>query len=291
MLIYSLKKMQRIFWFLYTYRAFISFVLLEIFCGWLIVRNNAYQGALFFNSSNRYTAQVLQQTQAVNDFFNLRQTNRQLAEENARLRQLYQQTLLNKPSTDPADYQPDSTLAKRFRFITAKVIKNSTLSPRNYITIDQGTQAGIQRGMGVISPQGVVGKVTACSEHFSVITSLLHVDYEISSQIKKSGSVGTVRWPGDNAQTAQMKYVPRYVEVSKGDTVVTSSYNSVFPEGILVGIVNKARVSPGETAYDLEVQLATDFNRLSFVYIVNNIFKSQQDSLETRTIPQNPNSP
>jgi len=278
--------MQRIFWFLFTYRAFILFVLLEVFCGWLIVKNNTYQGAFFYNSSNRYTAQVLQQTQEVKDYFNLKAVNRTLAEDNARLHQLYQQTLLSKAGSQ-GEYRLDSALARRFRFTAAKVIKNSSVSPRNYLTIDKGTLDGIRPDMGVISPQGVVGKVTSCSEHFSVVTSILHVDYKLSSEIKKSGSVGMVEWNGKNSQISEMKFVPRYVEVKPGDTVVTSSYNSVFPQGVLVGVVKEARIAPAETSYSLQVQLATDFNRLSYVYVINNIFKDEQESLEKKTIPTN----
>ncbi len=280
--------MQRIFWFFFTYRAFILFILLEIFCGWLVVKNNSYQGAYFYNSSTRYTANVLRQTQDVKDYFNLKNVNRELAGDNARLHQLYQQALLNKADTQ--QYRPDSVLTRRFQFMAAKVIKNSTVSPRNYITLDKGTLDGIKPDMGVISPQGVVGKVTSCSDHFSVVTSILHLDYKLSSQIKKSGSIGMIEWDGRNSQLTQMKFVPRYIEIKAGDTVVTSSYNSVFPQGIPVGVIKQIKVAPAETAYDLEVQMATDFNRLSYVYVINNIFKEEQESLEKKTIPPNVNT-
>jgi rod shape-determining protein MreC len=278
--------MQRIFWFFFTYRAFILFVLLEIFCGWLIVKNNTYQGAYFYNSSTKYTADVLRKTQDVKDYFNLKTVNGELARENARLHQLYQQSLLSKATTQ-GDYKPDSVLARRFQFIAAKVIKNSTVLPRNYLTLDKGTLDGIKPDMGVISPQGVVGKVTACSDHYSVVTSILHLDYKLSSQIKQSGSIGMVEWDGKNSQVTQMKFVPKYTEVKTGDTVVTSSYNSVFPQGILVGTVTDVKTAAAETTYDLQVQTATDFNRLSYVYIINNIFKEEQESLEKKTIPPN----
>lgn len=281
--------MQRIFWFFFTFRAFILFVLLEIFCVWLIAENNAYQGAFFFNSSTRYTAEVLRRTKSVDDYFGLKQVNGELARENARLHQLYQQALLSKSAPQSQNgYRPDSAFARRFQFVTAKVIKNSTVLPRNYITLDKGTRDGIRPGMGVISPQGVVGKVTGCSEFFSVVTSVLHLDTKVSSQIKKNNSVGMVEWNGKNSAVAQMKFVPRYVEVKAGDSVVTSNYNSVFPQGIPVGRVKQVKLSPAETAYDLEVQLATDFNRLAYVYVVNNVFKAEQDSLETKVIPKIP---
>lgn len=277
--------MQRIFWFLYTYRAFISFVLLEVFCGWLIVQNNTYQGASFYNSSNRYTAQVLQQTQEVKDYFSLKRVNKELAAENARLHQLYQKAVQQSASIRTRDiYKPDSTLSGRYQFIAAKVIKNSTTESRNYITIDKGTADGIRKEMGVISAQGVVGKVTDCSEHFSVITSVLHIDYKLSSQIKRNDAIGMVVWPGGNSRKAQMKFVPRYLEVKVSDTVTTSGFNSVFPAGVRVGIVRKITAAPAENTYDLDIDLLTDFNRLTYVYVVDNIFKSEQEQVEQKAI-------
>ena len=276
--------MQRIFWFLFTYRAFILFVGLEVFCVWLIVSHNHYQGAFFYNSSNRYTAQVLQRTQAVKDYFNLRGVNRQLAAENARLHQLYQQTALSKAGL-AGDYRLDSALARRFRYTAAKVVKNSTVAPRNYITIDKGSLDGLKPDMGVISPQGVVGKVTACSEHFSVVTASLNLDYKLSSEIKKNGSVGMVEWDGKNSQVSQMKFVPRYVEIKPGDTVVTSSFNAVFPQGVMVGVVQEAKATPAETSYDLRLRLSTDFNRLAYVYVITNVYKEEQEKLEKQVVP------
>nr|MCU0354016.1 rod shape-determining protein MreC [Cytophagales bacterium] len=234
--------------------------------------------------SNRYTAQVLQKTQSVKDYFDLRDVNRQLAAENARLHQLYQQASLSKAGL-AGDYRLDSALARRFRYTAAKVIKNSTVAPRNYVTIDKGSLDGIKPDMGVISPQGVVGKVTACSEHFSVVTSVLHLDYKLSSEIKKNGSVGMVEWDGKNSQVSQMKFVPRYIDIKPGDTVVTSSFNAVFPQGVMVGTVQEAKAAPAETSYDLRLRLSTDFNRLSYVYVITNVYKEEQEKLEKQVVP------
>src|SRR5215204_826849 len=83
--------MERLILFVYQNRAFFTFLLLEIFCTWLIVENNAYQGTKFFNSSNGVVAAMNNFSQSVRDYFQLSEVNRMLAEENASLKQALDQ--------------------------------------------------------------------------------------------------------------------------------------------------------------------------------------------------------
>src|SRR5689334_16831802 len=109
--------MQRLLNFILHNRAFFSFIALELLCAWLIVRNNSYQGAQFFNSSNVAAARILTISQNVNDYLHLRVVNKELAEENARLRQLLDRNNFAVSSID-------SGLIKRFDFTSARVVNN-----------------------------------------------------------------------------------------------------------------------------------------------------------------------
>ena len=83
--------MERLFNFVYQFRAFFTFFALEIFCAWLIVENNQYQSTKFFNSSNRVSANILGFSQGVREYFSLREINTGLATENAALlKKIYQ---------------------------------------------------------------------------------------------------------------------------------------------------------------------------------------------------------
>jgi rod shape-determining protein MreC len=276
--------MQGLFQFIYNYRAFLLFVLLEVLCGWLIVRNNTYQGAAFFNSSNQYAAKAMQASRDVTDYLHLKEHNRELAIENARLLAQYSQLRLSKQQA-PTGYSLDSTLAAQFRFIAARVVNNTTRYAHNHLTIDKGTLDGIKPGMGVISPQGVIGVVKSCSPHYSTLVSVLHTDMQVSSQLKKNGQIGTAKWDGTDAGKIGLQYIPRHVEVKKGDTIVTSSYNSIFPQGIMVGTIEEVRNAGPETFHEIDLNLSVNFNRLSYVYVIQNYFKGEQDSLEKATIP------
>ena len=272
--------MERLLYFIYRYRAFFSFLLLELFCVWLIVQNNQYQGAAFFNTSNSMVAGLNSFSQDVREYFSLRETNRLLAEENARLRNLLEkrdQILIN------TNHIADTAITARFNYISAKVVNNSVDRFTNFITINKGSGDGVVPGMAVISPSGVVGKVKTVSEHYGVVTSLLNIDVMTSAILKRTGNFGTVQWDGRDQDEISLKFVPRHVDPHEGDTIITSGYNAVFPEGIMIGTIAAVELSKEALFYDIRVKLSQDFRRLSYVAVIKSNLKHEQDSVE-RTV-------
>ncbi|MEM9983416.1 MAG: rod shape-determining protein MreC, partial [Bacteroidota bacterium] len=152
----------------------------------------------------------------------------------------------------------------------------------NYITIEKGRKQGVLPGMGVISPEGVVGKVTESSTHYARVMSVLHRDIRISAQLKSNGYVGYIDWNGKDARFVKMKDVPTPVAVKKGDRIIASGYNAFFPQGTTIGTVAKVEKLPDATFHDITVKLATDFNSLTYVYIIGNNLKQEKDSLESK---------
>ena len=145
--------MERLFYFFYQYRAFFTFLVLEIFCGWLIIQNNQYQSTKFFNSSNRVAANIISFSQGVREYFSLRKTNSELAEENALLRKKLEQRTQSLYMLETREIK-DPAIVNRFDYVSAKVISNSTRFFKNYITINKGSNDGIKPGMAVISAAG-----------------------------------------------------------------------------------------------------------------------------------------
>jgi rod shape-determining protein MreC len=270
--------MERLFLFFYQYRAFFTFLVIEVVCAWLIIENNQYQSARFFNSSSSMVASLNNFSQDVREYFLLRNINSTLAEENAELRSRLEQFNQLQQASDSL-FLKDSTVVKQFDFISAKVVNNSVNRFTNYLTINKGSDSGVKPGMAVISPQGAVGKVKAVSDHYSVVTSILHKDYKLSVLMTRTGYFGSVSWDGVNPDFAQLNFVPRHVNPAKGDTVVTSAYNAVFPEGIMVGVIEE--VKQNETLfYDLTLRLSQDFRKLSYVEVVRSHLKSELDSVQ-----------
>lgn len=260
-------------------RNFILFVLLEVLCFYFIINTSNYWSATYFNTSNRYAAQILAWSNTANEYAGLRQVNADLARENERLNTQLTRLLQSRPPA-PDEYKADSAFADRFKFTVAKVVNNTTQFANNYITIDKGTDDGIRPGMGVISPTGIVGKVRVCNRNFSVITSILHSAFLVSSRLTKANEIGTAKWDGVDPHLMKLDAIPRYKPVAKGDSVVTSEFNLTFPPGVLVGRVRSVDVQPNQTFHDITFEPATDFSNLSFVYVVENRLQSAQEQLE-----------
>ena len=124
------------------------------------------------------------------------------------------------------------------------------------------------------------GRVRVCNHHFSVITSILHSEYLVSSQLVKANEIGTAKWDGSDPRFIKLLDISRYKPVSKGDSVVTSGHNSTFPPGILIGRVLSVAPMPNQTFHDITLNLATNFSNLSFVYVVENRLQAEQEQLE-----------
>ena len=270
--------MQALLALLKRFRTPILFLFLEVFCLILIISRNRYHNTIFYNISNEYTGKLLGVSNSVWEYFNLREENKKLAQENAQLR--YLASKKRSPRKVLTNAIRDSLIVEQYQYDVAQVVNNSTHKRNNYLTIDRGRLHGVRPGMGVISPEGVVGKVKSCSDHYSIIVSLLHSNMRISSEVKKNNSLGYIQWAGGDPSKAKMLDLPRHLDVKKNDTIVTSGYNSTFPPGITIGVIKKVGLKSEQTFFDIDVQLSTEFNQLSYVYIIKNRLKLEQEKLE-----------
>lgn len=293
--------MRNLFAFIYRYRGFLVFLILEVICAYLIIKNNSYQGAAFYNSANTYAGRVLEFQREVSDYFRLVEVNQALVAENRALKESLTNIMISErldsiPPTPDSSFQvkPDSlTLAQQkldttgivrtFKFVPGKVIKNSVRLINNHLLLNVGRANGVEPGMGVVSGSGVIGRVKAVSENYSTIYSLLHSQMLISAKVRRTNTVGTIRWEGTNYRVATLDYIPRHIKLVKGDTVVTSGYNAVFPGGIMIGQVLSARQEPDKMFLSVRVKLAVDFDNLAFVYVIKNTRRAERDSLEARS--------
>ncbi|MEQ8303961.1 MAG: rod shape-determining protein MreC [Cyclobacteriaceae bacterium] len=275
--------MGRLFYFFYQYRAFFTFLALELFSAWLIVRNNQYQSTKFFNSSNSFAASIISTSQGVREYFTLRNINLELAEENAALRTRLEQRNQSLYSLEMREIK-DPEIINRFEYVSAKVINNSVDRFKNFITINKGAREGLEPGMAVISTAGAVGKVKSVSDHYAVLISLLNTDEYTSCMIKKTQHFGSLNWEGTDARFSLLKFIPRHAKPAVGDTIVTSGFNAVFPEGVLVGTISEVALGEEAQFYDIKISLAQDFSKLAFVEVVKSNLKAEKDSLEQVTI-------
>lgn len=271
--------MQTLFLFFYKYRAFALFLALELLCVWLIVQNNRYQSAAFFNSANYLAASIIESANEVESYLFLKENNESLAQENALLRERLQEMEQRTAIPYMRSSVPEE-VAQQYNYEAARVINNSTNRSKNFITLNKGRKDGVMPGMGVLGKEGVVGKIKSVSDHYSVAISLLHSNFYVSSVIKGGSAFGSLHWDGQDAKRGNLEFIARHHQVNVGDTVVTSSFNAVFPYDVPVGIISEVNLSESATYYDIKVDLASDFSSLPYVYIIKNKLLNEKDSLE-----------
>lgn len=266
---------------------FFLLVFLELICFFLIRRNNLQWDVTLFNSTNAISSRTLAMTAEVKEYFHLKEENEGLANENKKLHEQLSQLLEKEDLRGSSYYSVDSAFASRFEFTLAKVINSSTSRARNYITIDKGLKDGLSPGMGIIGPRGVVGQIRSCSDHFSVVFSILHEEFKVSSEVvnealRESGqtALGLSVWDNRSHRLVKLNTVDKFKPVSEGDSVVTSSQNIVFPPGILIGKVSKVETPTNGAFHNIDVTLSTDFGGLTYVYVVNNKLREEQLRLE-----------
>lgn len=271
--------MKNLWLFLVRYNAIFWFILFFAFSIVLVVRNNNFQRASFINSSNVVVGSFYQRVNSWKGYLALDEANKKLADENVLLRQQIQ-NILQADTTADSVYLADSIQQGRYEFIVAQVANNSIHQKSNYLTLDKGTIDGIEKGMGVITSNGVVGIVLQTSAHFSSVQSLLHPDTRISVTLDSSEVFGSLVW-GNNIDPryGTVRDVPNHVKVKKGEKVYTSGY-SLFPEGIQVGVIEETGLTSGESFLDLKIKLSTNFSNLSHVYIVRDLMLEEKSTLE-----------
>ena len=118
----------------------------------------------------------------------------------------------------------------------------------------------------------MLGVITNVSESYSLGFSVLNKRWGASAKLKKSGTFGPLSWDGTDYRFANLNGIPFHVELAVGDTVVTSSYSSVFPEGYYDWNHSFIRTTIRvKIIIRYSVKLAVDFRALSFVDVIDNL--------------------
>jgi len=271
--------MRSLFRYLLKNYGLFLFIVLEVISFVLIFNYNDFQKARYLNSSNRITGSIYNSFNSVVNYFELARINSQLAKENAKLRTV----IKSQPRFAGVPDSLYSTLKgadSTYNFISARVINNSVNKTFNYITLNKGSKDGIKPDQGIISSEGIVGVVTNVSKSYALGLSVLNQRWGVSAKLKKSGFFGSLLWNGDDFRYASLMEIPFHVMLAIGDTVVTSGYSSIFPEGIMVGTIDSFEQPSGENYYDIKVKLSTDFKKLSYVEVIQNLDKEEINKLE-----------
>ena len=281
--------MRNLLNFLLKYNHWFLFILLEVISFVLLFRFNHYQHSVYFSSANAVAGKVYEVSGGITSYFHLKSVNEDLLD---RIMELEQQNhnledALGRHLSDSTELNSIRNLPNTdYQVFKARVINNSLNLVDNYITLNRGSKDGIRPEMGVVDGNGVVGIVYDTSSHFSRVISVLNSKSSISCKIVGSEYFGYLKWEYGDSRYAYLKVLPRHAEFNLGDTVVTSGYSTVFPEGIMIGTVDDMADSNDGLSYLLKVKLATDFGKVSEVRVIARTGQHEQKELEQKSLAQ-----
>jgi rod shape-determining protein MreC len=147
----------------------------------------------------------------------------------------------------------------------AEVIGDAAAPDFRTMTIDKGTRDGLRPDMAVIAPAGVVGRVVVPSVRAAKVQLLIDRNAAAGALIARSRAQGVVVGEGD--ERLRMEYVSEVADVVKGDLVVTSGIDGIFPKGFVIGAVESVEKAGG-TYKRIVVRPAVDFRSLEEVLVV-----------------------
>lgn len=279
--------MRNLIQFILRNTHWLLFLVLLVFSIVLLTRNNQFQRSGYLSVAQEVSGRVYTVSGNIESYIHLKKTNEELisriAELENQVHAYREQSYLNTDSIDWGNLNLNTTQSPTYNFTSARVIYNKVSGLENYITLDKGSKDGIRADMGVLSAQGIVGVVMSTSPHFSLVIPVLNPKFGLSCKVKNTNSFGPLVWDGKNPQYTYLRELPRHISYEIGDTIVTSGFSSIFPEGLPVGVIENWQKQKDDNYNSLRVKLFTDFNTLTEVLIVENSHQEEQRTLQEKT--------
>lgn len=158
----------------------------------------------------------------------------------------------------------------KFETTAATVIARDGANYGRFITIDRGTESGIQVNQAVISQNGLVGLVFESGHGWAKIQTILDPSTSAGCRITRTGDVSIAE--GDNALVndglLKMLYVSKQFTISEGDFVETSGLGEIYPHGIPIGKIKEIKVSEHENSQYAIISPIVDFTNIQEVLVI-----------------------
>ncbi|MEX2483959.1 MAG: rod shape-determining protein MreC [Brumimicrobium sp.] len=270
--------MRNLIAFFRRFRVFLIFVLLQFLALGSYFSVVSYPRTKFLNSSSRITGTLLSWERNVTKYFYLDEANRKLLAENA---ELSKKELINYIPVDPKTSIINDTIRElAYERIPATVINSTYSHKNNYFTINAGKLKGVKPKMGVVSSDGVVGIVYDVSDHFAVVKSVLTSNINISAYINGVNAHGLIKYIDNDPRRVSLTGISNDISIKRHSKVQTRGSSAYFPQGEIIGNVEKLEPIEGKPMWDITVRLKQDMRKLHYVYVIKSIFKEELDIIE-----------
>ncbi|MBS0011663.1 MAG: rod shape-determining protein MreC [Bacteroidales bacterium] len=253
------------------------FLLLEVIAVYLLAAKPNYHNIKLAKVLNATTTAVYERFNMAANYFSLNEINKQLLRENLELRNQLQRVHANSEVSTFS--VTDTIYRQQYVYIRAKTVNNSINRQKNYISLNKGTLNGVKEDMAVTGPDGIVGIIVEAGRNYSLAMSALNLDFRLSARLSRNNYFGSLTWDGIDANCLSLNEIPQHVDIAIGDTVETTGYSAIFPEGVRVGTICEYDKGAGDF-YRIKVKLSTQFSKLNNVYVIVNLLKEEQLELE-----------
>lgn len=132
--------------------------------------------------------------------------------------------------------------------------------------VDKGRSSGLQVGMAVLTPAGLVGRVAIANDYSSAIEPLFSRSLAVSAYDLRSRVVGIAHWT--DGVLIGVEKVPLHCDMAVGDTLVTSGLGGGYPRGIGIGVLKKVEAFDYDLFLRIEFEPFVDFQRLEEMLVV-----------------------
>jgi rod shape-determining protein MreC len=150
--------------------------------------------------------------------------------------------------------------------IKASVIGRDPSNFLRYLTIDAGREQGVEKGMAVVVPRGLVGRVQSVGPNWARVLLINDPRSSVSALLQSSRATGQVQ--GLVSGDLTMKYISQERDISEGEIVLTSGLGGNLPKGIVIGQVTAVEQRDGEMFQQATVSPTVDFDRLEKVLVI-----------------------
>lgn len=280
--------MQTFIAFFKRFSIFFFFVLLQIIALQTYLQYSSFPKSQFLTSASSISGNMYNWKAKLAGYFSLEESNKLLKVENAMLRKkisgdLYQ---VNRNTYKIVD----TSFEQQYEYIPARIINSTVTKRNNYFTLDCGSLQGVVQGMGVFSPNGIIGIVHNTSSHYSVVKSLLTQNINIDVEIEGAGLFGFLKWNGKSPLKGTITGVSNDAKIKKGARVVTRETLGLFPRGLIVGYVESFSVLEGKPLWDITIKFNENYSRVKDVYVIKNLLLPERKMLEHK-VPNTQDKP
>lgn len=149
---------------------------------------------------------------------------------------------------------------------TARIVSKGLDRWANSVVIDKGSRNGIAKDMAVMTPSGLIGKVSLAADTYSYVLLLTDINFSAAVRIQESRKEAVLS--GTGSKSCILKYIPQEDEVGEGAVVVTSGFDDLFPPEIPVGYVSRVAKKGTGIFQHVEITPFQDLASLDEVTII-----------------------